>query len=158
MLEKKKKNSGDKEALHLSGGDNRLAGCIALADHHLLCDEDLLHGKLDAKVSASHLQVKKNKQIIAIENDSGYCKQEDKAKKKRRKKYRGTMIPSDSASTASKFCTPSMLSILEIIIISFPSSPKISLISCTSSGFRTKDAATISTPKSKYLMRGERRV
>jgi hypothetical protein len=40
-------------ARHLRGGDDGLAGLVALLDHHLLRQEDLLGGDLHAQVAAS---------------------------------------------------------------------------------------------------------
>eukprot|EP00964_Phaeocystis_antarctica_P006359 scaffold3454_cov68-Phaeocystis_antarctica.AAC.1 len=39
---------------HLRRTDDRLARAVALCDHHLLRDEDLLRGDLDAEVAARH--------------------------------------------------------------------------------------------------------
>ena len=39
---------------HLGGGDDHLAGGVALADHHLLQDGDLLHIHLDPQVAPGH--------------------------------------------------------------------------------------------------------
>mmetsp|Transcript_18440 Transcript_18440/g.69776 ORF Transcript_18440/g.69776 Transcript_18440/m.69776 type:complete len:243 (+) Transcript_18440:617-1345(+) len=59
---------------------------------------------------------------------------------------RATMIPSDASRMLVKFCTPSRFSIFEMILMcGLPACTSTSRISCTCSGFRTKDAKIMST-------------
>mmetsp|Transcript_9629 Transcript_9629/g.27866 ORF Transcript_9629/g.27866 Transcript_9629/m.27866 type:complete len:232 (+) Transcript_9629:607-1302(+) len=59
---------------------------------------------------------------------------------------RATMMPSLSMQIASKFLRPSSFSILEMILILRPRSPRVLRMVFTSSGVCTKEAATKSTP------------
>mmetsp|Transcript_31571 Transcript_31571/g.91810 ORF Transcript_31571/g.91810 Transcript_31571/m.91810 type:complete len:219 (+) Transcript_31571:652-1308(+) len=59
---------------------------------------------------------------------------------------RATMMPSLASRMSSKFSRPSWFSILLMILIPLPSSPRISRMYSTSALDCTKDAATKSTP------------
>mmetsp|Transcript_1935 Transcript_1935/g.4806 ORF Transcript_1935/g.4806 Transcript_1935/m.4806 type:complete len:301 (+) Transcript_1935:132-1034(+) len=59
---------------------------------------------------------------------------------------RATMMPSLASTIASKFLRPSSFSILEMILMERPRTPKVSRISLTSSALCTNDAAMKSTP------------
>mmetsp|Transcript_229 Transcript_229/g.462 ORF Transcript_229/g.462 Transcript_229/m.462 type:complete len:213 (+) Transcript_229:1433-2071(+) len=57
-----------------------------------------------------------------------------------------TIMPSHAARISSKFFRPCWFSILEIILISFPSGPNASLMTAMSAAQRTNEAAIMSTP------------
>mmetsp|Transcript_52898 Transcript_52898/g.147305 ORF Transcript_52898/g.147305 Transcript_52898/m.147305 type:complete len:222 (-) Transcript_52898:585-1250(-) len=59
---------------------------------------------------------------------------------------RATIMPSLASTIASKFLRPSSFSILEIILMERPRTPRVSRMVCTSSALCTKEAATKSTP------------
>mmetsp|Transcript_11592 Transcript_11592/g.34767 ORF Transcript_11592/g.34767 Transcript_11592/m.34767 type:complete len:222 (+) Transcript_11592:160-825(+) len=62
------------------------------------------------------------------------------------KSPRATMMPSLASQMASKFFTPASFSILEMILMLRPRSPRVSRMNFTSSAVCTKEAATKSTP------------